>query len=887
MVVKAARERILVIVFMLRRMFTWSGNKDRENVILCLYLTSSNDYIMMTRRLVSALILLSLGMGSMFAEDTPKKVYMSFILHGNMNYDRYVRTTIWEQFPVIYDNLLDFMDEHPDFKGQVQFSGQTAGSLKITAPEVLSHALELQKKGQLNFTGTFYSEPVNVNMDGETNYRCAWLGTKIIESIAGMTDGFYLQERAYHPQLPWILKESDVSWVPVIAGDDIFRPFRLKGLDGSSFVCVPTTRERLAEKITRAPENSLIVIEEDYEIPQHFSGTYSSIARFNAEHPDIQVEWITVKDYIEKFGLGEEQFVDHSVKARNPENGTYSRWTADPLDIQVQEATNSAMADFRAAKMMNALMQEYFGETLDVPFDKAGIVLERDPITWNIEHTDLYPDVESRFLSRGGEVTVLSKAEHLLLWAVNSDAKGWDPLYERRRERIWSLKTCSSLSKLLIDKGLDYLSTRMRLRGFDRYYLVASFEQERTATIRFEEDFPCRYFDLSSGKELVSSSRFADGKTCHEVDLPLPAFGYKAVGVKREDRAGGTGWSEGDSIEQDGIRISSDGDKVIIEREGKRMELGLSPFMIRVLAEVTQGTNDDIWRPNRPYGPVRTGVRLTEGAAQLRLLSQPDWQVHLEQVFSIRRGEIVCDLKFTFPNPCLVRQEGAFEGRKYLPGGLDLVLRTFNKGKPYFDIPFGISEGLDGVSYLCPLSTCFLQQEGGGIIVSPQTGEQAFRVDAEAGEVTVYLGSSTTSGPIHDVGLAFDTPTSVRHEPAWYSEPFHGEYRHRVVIRPFDGDWETEHVPLIFRNFSSPVYVRAVQPVRKRAGKELPPENSFISINSPDVDITMMDYEPGKGLTFRLNERTGQELSVTVEINKKKTDASVMPFGIVLICPFS
>jgi hypothetical protein len=92
---------------------------------------------------------------------------------------------------------------------------------------------------------------------------------------------------------------------------------------------------------------------------------------------------------------------------------------------------------------------------------------------------------------------------------------------------------------------------------------------------------------------------------------------------------------------------------------------------------------------------------------------------------------------------------------------------------------------------------------------------------------------------------------------------------------------------LIFRNFSSPVYVRAVQPVRKRAGKELPPENSFISINSPDVDITMMDYEPGKGLTFRLNERIGQELSVTVEINKKKTDASVMPFGIVLICPFS
>ena len=42
-------------------------------------------------------------------------------------------------------------------------------------------------------------------MDGETNFRCAWLGTKIIEDAVGSTDGFYLQERAYHPQLPWIL----------------------------------------------------------------------------------------------------------------------------------------------------------------------------------------------------------------------------------------------------------------------------------------------------------------------------------------------------------------------------------------------------------------------------------------------------------------------------------------------------------------------------------------------------------------------------------------------------------------------------------------------------------------------------------------------------------
>ncbi|MBQ0006399.1 MAG: hypothetical protein KBS57_03230, partial [Alistipes sp.] len=69
---------------------------------------------------------------SLQMEGKPKKtVYISYVLHGNMNYDRYVRPTIWKEFPVIYDNLLTFMDEHPDFCGQVQFSGQTLSSLQL------------------------------------------------------------------------------------------------------------------------------------------------------------------------------------------------------------------------------------------------------------------------------------------------------------------------------------------------------------------------------------------------------------------------------------------------------------------------------------------------------------------------------------------------------------------------------------------------------------------------------------------------------------------------------------------------------------------------------------------------------------------------------------
>ncbi|MBV5342900.1 hypothetical protein JZU68_04560, partial [bacterium] len=89
-------------------------------------------------------------------------------------------------------------------------------------------------------------------MDGETNYRCAKLGTSIIEKTFGITDGFYLQERAYHAQLPWILNNSNVSWVPVITGDPTTTyPFKVRGMDGSVTTCVPIARRQQIVEIIK------------------------------------------------------------------------------------------------------------------------------------------------------------------------------------------------------------------------------------------------------------------------------------------------------------------------------------------------------------------------------------------------------------------------------------------------------------------------------------------------------------------------------------------------------------------------------------------------------------------------------------------------------------
>ncbi len=817
------------------------------------------------------------------AEGERKKVYITYILHGNMNYDRYVRPTIWKEFPIIYDNLLNFMDEHPDFKGQLQFSGQTFGSLQQAAPEVIDHAMRIHQRGQLNLTGTFYSEPVNVNMDGETNYRCAWLGTKIIEDFLGeKTDGFYLQERAYHAQLPWILKNSGVSWTPIITNDDSWFPFRLRGMDGTLSICVPVTRDRskIGQLANEAPQNALICIEEDYEIPQSFTSTYQRVANFNQKSTDVEIIWITVKEYIEQFGVKEEKYVDHSAKARDPENGTYSRWTADPLDIILQNQTNQSMDDFRAAKIVNALARELYGVKLDEPFLSSDASLPHSALTWNIERAELYPDIESRYLARDGEITLLSKAEHLLLWAVNSDAKGWYPLYEKRCERANSFQGSSALSKSIILKGMNLLGNQMNLSGYDQYYLLMNMEPARNHEICVETDAPCELYDYTNGQKLPSQCSLEDGKYHIRFIADLPSYGYMVLGTKKTERAQRVEWSDGTCINHNDITLTAQEEHVVLTTKDQTCKISLDSIKVKALAEMNGGEGDGAWRPAKPYGKPRIQV-CTDGLwPQLRIEQQLDWLIHLQEIFTIENDKVRLRMQFVFPHPTLVRGISSKEGFSFNPLGLNLVLQTGQPGFVGFDIPFGINEYKNpGVGYFCPLSSLWLQQEEGGLLVSPQTGEQAFCVDSDSGTIRLYMGSSTTSGPIRDVGLEFKNPTDVHHEPAWYAEPFHGTYNHEIILYPYRGTWQEVHLPKKFREFREPVYVSLITSSQNER-KNIPTKASIVSISEPNVELTSMDYT-SQGLEFRVNEREGRKTKANLLINGKNHKLKIPEYGIV------
>ena len=163
-------------------------------------------------------------------------------------------------------------------------------------------------------------------------------------------------------------------------------------------------------------------------------------------------------------------------------------------------------------------------------------------------------------------------------------------------------------------------------------------------------------------------------------------------------------------------------------------------------------------------------------------------------------------------------------------------------------------------------------------MISTGTGEQAFYTNSRKGEVGLYLGASTTSGPIRDVGMTMVNKGFVKHEPAWYLEPFHGAYKHSFMLYPFTGNWQENHSPAISRSYTQEVYLREFYPTGSSG--QFPDEKSLISVDQPGIEITSMDIRDGK-VSLRLNDKEGKASKVKLNIGNKSKTLDIPANGIV------
>ncbi len=823
-------------------------------------------------------------------KSNPKRIYFSYTLHGNMNYDRYPKSTIWDKFPETYQNILDFMIQHPEFKGQMQLSGQTFKTVQIVAPEFLKQAKKLQQNGQIDFTGTFYSEPVNVCMDGETNFLNAKLGCLIITQELASTSGFFVQEHAWNPQLPYILNKAGVDWVPIRTAEQRYKPYYAIGLDGSKIIAVPTDRHvsNYKDVIDLIPDNGIILMGGDFEMPGRFIDAYNEVIEINKERSDIQIEWIRVSDYLKKFPVEIEEFINNTELAGIREWDSYSRWTADPLDIKVHTLTKEAMAGVRAAKIAVFAGTEYAtqsGLTItknpDTPIKYLESYEPDKGIDWDIEQASDYPDIEYRYFSRNGEVTLLSRAEHLLAWATNSDARGWWPLFERRQERMESFKQIINISRELILNALSPIGASIDIKKqYDKVMLVYNAEKAREVTFEIKTK---QSFQMESlqGKEL-DTKIFREGKDYFiRSRINLPDYGYKAIGLIYGGRVEIPKWEEGVSVQNDKFLLKYEGDKVNINIDGKSLEVSVDSFQLRVLAEMVKDAELEGWRDGIPYGEARVSICKNDLFPKLRIDWQIDWAVHLRQEYELEPNNVNCKWSFFIPHPTLIRKKGKLEpGHLFPPEGLMARLNSNEPGKIFYDVPFGVTDhDYPSPSYVCMQDFSLLQHKEDGIMIAAKTGSQAVQVDELTGSMALVLGASTASGPKRNPEMKVDH-YNIFHEQPFYSEFFQGEYLHEFFIYPFEGSWQDAQVSDHAKRLVNDIYLVEIPRIGAASDIHLPDKGSFVTIDNQNVEITCIDNLSDK-LIVRLNERNNKSSRGEVKIGKYTEKFDTSPFEII------
>jgi hypothetical protein len=856
------------------------------------------------------LILYSHGPG-LYAQkkEKPRTIYFSYTLHGNMNYDRYPASTIWSEFPKAYQNILDFIEAHPEFKGQMQLSGQTYKTMQLVKPEFLEQTRRLYNAGIIDVTGTFYSEPVNICLDGETNLFNARLGTKIISTEMFPPSGFFLQESAYNPQLPYIMTEAGVDWIPVRLDENKYNhPVRVSGLDGTKITAVQEVlkhgKEAYLSLIQNAPDNSLFLVGGDYEIPERFIDSYYELLEIDKEDPGITIVWTRVSDYLRKFPPKEEVFINNADLSGILNWDSYSRWTSDPYDIQVHTLTKQAMHALKAAKIALYASREFaagneitYTENPDKPVGQIQSAETDMGIDWDIEKASSYPSVEPNYLLHNGGVSMLSRAEHLLAFSVNSDSRGWWPLYERRHERMEALQQVIDICNELIFNALNPIGQAgIQEISAEAYYLVYNPGKARTAEITLEADLPGQI--ITAGGRISPTLALRKGNK-YKLSAPveLPEYGYTIVGITGDSKPQVPSWVKSNTISNQHLSVTANDSTVIIKAAGSTIEIGLDSFQLKILAEmVFLDRFIDDWKPARQHGNTRISVCSNLTRPVLRVERQIDYAIHLRQDYELFEDHVGCTWDFFMAHPTLIRKFGSIDnptlldvpglvaGNKreilFRPEGLMARIKTNEPGRIFYEIPYGITDHkYPDPSYVTMLNFSILQQSNKGIMLAAKTGSQAVAVDQQDGSLGLVLGASNGSGPVRNPKMEV-SDLKVYHERPFYAETFKGSYHHEFSLFPFIGDWKNQ---AMYEKAAASVFEPFAFRIKEAAGETkatTSPSTSLLSINNPQVELTMIE-EDLKGYTLRLNERTGNVAAGILKFGENKIPYKMQGFGIL------
>lgn len=765
----------------------------------------------------------------------PKTVYLSFLLHGNMCYDRYTKQEIREKFPRIYATGLRALKAHPEVTAHIDFPGLTLLSLKRYASGFLEELKPLVDRRQIAMVGCQYAASHALASDEESDLVASRVSMELMRrELQPDCSAFFPQEIVFHPQLPYVMNQIGVRRL-IVMPDGWDRPRRVQGIDGSAVDVFPLDLRtirlgQLEAYYDSHADGSFIMAGGDFEQLGDIDAYVAEIARL-AQKGKI-IRWTTVERYAQEVGIHVACAAPHpfgqAQEDREP-SPSFSRWTSHPMDMSWHGHAVKALDALRAAGFAHAAAALHRLGPVDVPLKQAWTTPPDNPWDTRFEEVGEFPETEALCLVPGGEPTVLSRAWHHALIGLNSDSSGWFPWTPRTLHRETVLDTSRAYSNELLARFAQQVAARLRqpAAGCAGYVLALNPAPSRTVEISLPVDGPLALV-AADGSPLPGALACPAGQWTASARVELPAYGYRLFGLREQPGAQPAAeWRAGSDVSADGKRAGLTEGRLLVAGGSRQIEVAVAPFR---LSDPSGAAAAEEVRPD--WARATTRVRETPFGPELEVFTELTWAVWIRLVIGLRpdRVEVTASVQVDMP-----RRIGK---GKYDPAGLLLEFRGW-PGRVRYDIPYATIEHANPEpSFIAAQRFAAIDADGAAFAVVALDGNQSFRVAPRDGVVAASLGASIQ-------GRADKRP-ECKILPSGYADhlitsggdPFLGAYEHRfglVLCPPAEvaaaADRLRVGVPLF----------------RVRPGNgEWPAQQSLIALDAPSARVTAFRVRQGE-----------------------------------------
>lgn len=800
------------------------------------------------------------------ADSHKKTVYISFLLHGNMCYDRYTKQEIREKFPRIYAAGLRSMNKFPEITAHIDLPGLTVLSLKRYAPWFVEELKPLINRKQVVMVGCQYAANHALCADEESDLVASRVTMEILRrELQPDVSTFFPQEIVFHPQMPYIMNQIGAKRL-IVMPDGWQRPRCLRGMDGSSVITYPLDLRivqvgKLEQFYDTHDDGSFVMGGGDFEQLGNLQAYADEIERLAAKGKIIK--WMTVDRYEQEIGVQDDFAAPHPFGQAAEEreaSPSFSRWVGRPEDMIWHGHAVEALDTIRAAGFAKVAAALQKLPDVDPPLALSRTTLPDNPWDARFEEVNEYPETESQYLTSDGQPTLLSRAWHHVLIGLNSDASGWFPWTPRTRHRNTVLDTSRALSNEVIARFAEQIASRIRKpsRDFRGGAIALNPAPARTANVSLEVEGPLAFVD-AEGTPIPTTVSLRDGRWIATARVELPAYGYRFLGLEPSSKVETDAWTTGNEIAFGGRLASFADGRLVLGEAQNRIEVDVSPFK---LSDPSKAAPTEDVTPT--WADAACRVRRTPFGSDLELFTELAWAVWLRLIIGLREDhiEILADVHFDLP-----RRIGNLT---YDPQGLLLRFKG-RPGRGFYDVPYATIEHTNPESsFVAAQRFAALDSGDASFALVALGGNQSFQLAAKAGTLAANLGASLQ-------GHA-DTRSQCIVRPDGYGEhiitsggdPMMGSCRHRFALvfqRPAEATITAHRLRT------------AVPVVRVESGNgNWPAQQSLLSMGSANVHVTAFRTDRD-GCHVVMNNLTGE----TSRVQCQGQSVTLPPWGVATV----